>query len=87
MLFVYGVLFAIFFLPVIVGREEGVGLGGDVINLGETETVGDGESLTVDRCTSDDVDILIRGAVLEGLLQRRKEFKCGIVLDFLSHFL
>ena len=48
MLFVYGVLFSTFFLPVVVGREEGIGLGWNVIDLGETEAVGNGEGLTVD---------------------------------------
>ncbi len=38
-----GMVFTEGFLPVVlVGREEGVGLGGGVVDLGETETVGEG---------------------------------------------
>ena len=48
MLFVYRMLFSAFFFPVVVGWEKGVGLCGDVIDLCETETVGNGEGLTVD---------------------------------------
>ena len=71
-----GMVFAEGFLPVVlVGREEGVGLGRGVIDLGETETVCEGQGLTVDRGAADDVDVFVGGAVGEGLLQRRIEIE------------
>ena len=61
-----GMVFTAFFLPVVfVGREEGVGLGGDVVDLRETEAVGEGQGLTVDRGTADDVDVFVGGAVFQ----------------------
>ena len=73
-----GMVFTAFFLPVVfVGREEGVGLGGDVINLGETETVGEGQGLTVDGGTADDIDVFIGGAVLQGFFQRGIDITAG----------
>ena len=60
-------VFTAFFLPVVfVGREEGVGLGGSVVDFCEAETVGDGQSLTVDGGSADDVDVFVGGAVGEG---------------------
>ena len=65
-----GMVFTEGFLPVVlVGREEGVGLGGDVVDLGKTETVGEGQGLTVDRGAADDVDVFVGGAVGESLFQ------------------
>ena len=67
--FVDGMVFTERFLPVVfVGREEGVGLGGGVVDLGETETVGEGQGLTIDRGSTDDVDVFVGGAVGEGLV-------------------
>ena len=64
-------VFAEGFLPVVlVGREEGVGLGGDVVDLCQAETVGDGQGLTVDRGSADDVDVFVGGAVGKGLIER-----------------
>ena len=66
-----GMVFAEGLLPVVfVGREEGVGLGGGVVDLGETETVGKGQSLTVDRGSADDEDVFVGGAVGKGLIER-----------------
>ena len=66
-----GMVFTAFFLPVVfVGREESVGLGGDVVDLRETETVGEGQGLTVDRGSADDVDVFVGGAVGEGGFER-----------------
>ena len=63
-------VFALFFFPVIfVRREEGVGLGGGVVDLRETKTVGEGEGLTVDGGSADDVDILVGGAVGKSLFE------------------
>lgn len=71
MTIICGMVLTAFFLPVVfVRREEGVGLGGGVVDLRETETVGEGQGLTVDRGTADDVDILVGGAVLQGFFQR-----------------
>ena len=62
-----GMVFAEGFLPVVlVGREEGVGLGRGVVDLRETEAVCEGQGLTVDRGTADDVDVFVGGAVLQG---------------------
>ena len=66
-----GMVFTAFFLPIVfVGREEGVGLGGDVVDLRETETVGEGQGLAVDGGTADDVDVFVGGAVGKGLIER-----------------
>ena len=68
-----GMVFAEGFPPVIfVGREEGVGLGGGVVDLCETETVGKGQGLTVDRGAADDVDVFVGGAVGEGGFEGRE---------------
>ncbi len=67
MTIVDGMIFAEGFLPVVlVGREEGVGLGRGVVDLREAETVGEGQGLTVDRGSTDDVDVFVGGAVLQG---------------------
>ena len=66
-----GMVLTTFFLPVVlVGREERVGLGGRVVDLRQTETVGEGQGLTVDRGTADDVDVFVGGAVLQGRFER-----------------
>ena len=61
--FVGAVVLAGRFVPVVVRRKERVGLCRGVVNLGETETVGEGQGLLVDRGSADDVDLFIRGAV------------------------
>ena len=62
-----GMVFTTFFLPLVfVGREEGVSLGRDVVDLRQTETVSQGQGLTIDRGTANDVDVFVRGAVLQG---------------------
>ena len=67
-----GMVFTAFFLPVVfVGREEGVGLGGGVVDLRETETVGEGHGLTIDAGTADDVDIFVGGAMGKGFFEGR----------------
>ena len=69
---IYGVILTAFFLPVVfVGREEGVGLDGCVVNLSEAETVGDGQGLTVDGGTADDVDVFVGSAMFQGFFYRR----------------
>ena len=71
MTIICGMVLTAFFLPVVfVGREEGVGLGGGVIDLRETEAVGNGQGLTIDRSSADDIDVLVGGAVLQGFFQR-----------------
>ncbi len=73
-----GMVFTEGFLPVVlVGREEGVGLGGGVVDLGKTETVGEGQGLTVDRGAADDEDVFVGGAVLQSFLQRRIDVAAG----------
>ena len=70
-----GMVFTAFFLPVVfVGREECVGLGGDVVDLCQAETVGDGQGLTVDRCSADDVDVFVGGAVGKGGFKGGEDF-------------
>lgn len=62
-----GMVFTEGFLPVVlIGREEGVGLGRGVVDLRETEAVCEGQGLTVDRGAADDVDVFVWGAVGEG---------------------
>ena len=71
MTIICGMVLTAFFLPVVfVRREEGVGLGGGVVDLCETETVGERQGLTVDRGSADDEDVFVGGAVGEGLIER-----------------
>ena len=73
-----GMVFAEGFLPVVlVGREEGVGLGRGVVDLRETEAVGEGQGLTVDRGTADDEDVFVGGAVGEGGFERGIDVAAG----------
>ena len=65
-----GMVLTAFFFPVIlVGWEEGVGLCGSIVDFGETETIGMFQRLTIDGGTTDDIDILVGGAVLQGFFQ------------------
>ena len=64
------VILTLRFLPVVVRREERVGLGGGVGNLCETETVGDAEGLTIDAGTTDDIDVLVSSQIYPGPLPR-----------------
>ena len=74
-----GMVFTAFFLPVVfVGREEGVGLGWGVVDLRKTETVSQGQGLTVDRGTADDVDVFVGGAVGEGGFEGGEDIATGI---------
>ena len=74
-----GMVFTVFFLPVVfVGREEGVGLGWGVVNLREAETVGEGQGLTIDRGTADDVDVFVGGAVFQSGFEGREDVAAGI---------
>jgi len=83
-----GMIFAEGFLPVVfVGREEGVGLGRGVVDLRETETVCEGQGLTVDRGSTDDVDVFVRGAVLQGGFEGGEEVDVFLWLFPLSSFL
>ena len=83
-----GMVFTEGFLPVVlVGREEGVGLGRGVVDLRETETVCEGQGLTVDRGATDDVDVFIWGAVLQGGFEGGKEVDVFLWLFPLSSFL
>ena len=74
-----GMVFTAFFLPVVfVGREEGVGLGGDIVDLRETETVGEGQGLTVDRGSADDVDVFVGGAVFQSGFEGGEDVTVGV---------
>ena len=52
MLFVRSVLLSRSLLPSVVLGEEGIGVGGRVVNLGKAEPVGYGECLLVDACAT-----------------------------------
>ena len=83
-----GMVFAEGFQPVVlVGREEGVSLGRGVVDLRETETVCEGQGLTVDRGATDDVDVFVRGAVLQGGFEGGEEVDVFLWLFPLSSFL
>ena len=70
MTIIYRVILTAFFLPVVfVRREEGVGFGGGVVDLGQTETVGEGQGLTIDTGTANDVDVFVGGAMLQGFFE------------------
>jgi len=65
------VILAGYLAPVgLVFREEGVGLLGSVVNLGQTQAVGHAEGLGIDAGTTDDVYLLILGAMSQSLLER-----------------
>ena len=65
-----GMVLAEGFLPVVfVWREEGVGLSRGVVDFRQTKTVGEGQGLTIDRGTADDVDVFVRCAMGECLIQ------------------
>ena len=46
-------------MPIVVGREEGVGGGGGVGYLGEEEPMGQREGLSVDLFTADDIHLVV----------------------------
>ena len=46
-------------MPIVVGREEGVGGGGGVDYLGEEEPMGQREGLSVDLFTADDIHLVV----------------------------
>ena len=71
MLFVCRVLLSRCFLPSVVLGEEGVGVGGRVVNLGKAESVGYGERLLVDACSTYYIYVLVLCAVGERFLERR----------------
>ena len=76
-----GMVFAEGFLPVVlVGREESVGLGGDVVDLRETETVCQGQGLTIDGGAADDVDVFIGRAMGEGFVDGRIDIAARVAL-------
>jgi hypothetical protein len=56
------------FLPVVVGREEGVGFRRGVVDLRQTETVGQWQSLLIDTGTTYYIYILIGSAMCQGFL-------------------
>ena len=60
---------ATYFLPVIVGREEGVGFRWGVVDLRQTETVGERQSLLIDTCPTYYINILIGSTMRKGFLQ------------------
>ena len=65
-----GMVFTVFFLPVVfVGREEGVGLLGGVVDFRQTEPVGKWQCLFIDTGTSDDIHFLVFTAMGEGIFQ------------------
>ena len=70
MTIVDGMILTAFFLPVVlVGWEECVGISWGIVDLRETETVGNLQGLTLDRSPTDDIDILLRRAVFQGFFQ------------------
>jgi len=72
MALVDAVLFFCLDVPFVLaeGWEEGIGLGGCVGYLGETEAVGEGKGLTIDALAADDVDVFVGRARGEGGLER-----------------
>lgn len=59
MLFVGLVFFPLCLVPIVVGREECVCFGGNVVNLRQAETVGQWHCLRIDGCAADDVDVFV----------------------------
>ena len=57
------------FLPVIVGREEGVGFRRGIVDLRQTETVGQRQSLLIDTGATYYIYILLSRAMGEGFFQ------------------
>ena len=64
------VRFTAFFPPaLLVCREEGIGLVGNIVHLGETKAVGKRDGLGIDSGSPDDIDFLIGSTMAERLLQ------------------
>ena len=53
---------------IFVGREEGVGLGWGIVDLFQAEAIGQGQGLLVNAGTTDDIHILVGGAMSQGLV-------------------
>ena len=62
------VVLTTFFLPVIVGREEGVGFRRGVVDLCQTETVSQWQGLLIDTGATSYIYILLSSAMCKGLL-------------------
>lgn len=63
--FILGMVFTTCFLPFVVWWEEGICLCGGVVNFCQTETVCYRQSLLIDAGTTYDINVLLRGTVLE----------------------
>ena len=59
MTFIGRMILAPYLLPIVVGGEEGVGFGGRVMNLCETEAVGHRKEVTIEGGTANDKHLLI----------------------------
>jgi hypothetical protein len=57
------------FLPVVVGREEGVGLRRGVVDLRQTETVSQWQGLLIDTGATYYIYILILTTLCEGIFE------------------
>ena len=66
---ILGMVFTAFFFPFVIGWEEGVRLGGRVVDLCQTETVCYWKGLLIDAGTTYYIDILLGRAVLEGFFE------------------
>ena len=66
---ILGMVFTTFFFPFVIGWEEGVCLGGRVVDLCQTETVCHRQGLLIDTGTTYYIDILLGRAVLEGFFE------------------
>ena len=63
------VVLTTFFLPVIVGREEGVGFRRGVVDLRQTETVSQRQSLLINTGATYYIYILILTTMCEGIFE------------------
>jgi hypothetical protein len=63
------VVLTTFFLPVIVGREEGVGFRRGIVDLRQTETVSQWQGLLIDTGATYYIYILILTTMCEGIFE------------------
>lgn len=68
--FIFRVIFTTFFFPVVVRREESVGLCGGIVYLRQAETVRYRQCLLINTGTTYYIYIFLRGAVLQGFFKR-----------------
>ena len=85
--FIDVVLLAAYLCPILVGREERVGLFGSVVNLREAQSVGNGQRLFIDTRATDHVHVFVGSTVFYSFAERTKNLAAGeICLATAEHY-